>query len=492
MFSRGLRHRFGPLMPAVLVVVAMHARFITTPISTDEGGYFAVARAWARGGVLYRDAWVDRPQGLLVLFRFFDAIGLGTPEGIRVMAILFCLLAVVACGDIAATLAGERARWMAATATGVLLSVPQIEGFIANGELLAGAVGAAALALMLRATWNSPVPRLWACCAAGIVGGCALSLKQSGFDGFGAALVAIVVVMIRDKRGVSTTAKTLAAALAGFALPVAAMVVHGALTGWSRWWSAVAGYRFSQRSADDGADWDLLRTTTKIAAPIMIPLVVVLAVVGVALLISRRLPPAELVVLATWFAAGSVGFMAGGHFHRHYWLIFMAPLGTTLAVFLARLTRESLAVVGLGVVMVAPLAMTISAVLGPRDTMGVDLHGDKRVDRNEAVAAWLSQRDALDEPVYAMCASSGLYGLLESDPPFPYLWFDGVRHFPGARERLVNLLSGDTGPRYVVIYQSAIRCDPSGTVEAALAANYIEVDEVAGMPVLERTIGSGP
>lgn len=452
----------------------------------------AVARAWARGGVLYRDTWVDRPQGLLVVFRFFDAIGLGSPEGIRVMAVLFCLLAVWACADIAVTLAGERARWIAALATAVLLSVPQIEGFIANGELMAGAAGAVALALMLRGTWNRPEPHVWLCATAGLAGGLALSLKQSGFDGFVAALVVAVVVTVRDGRTIGSLMRSSGAAVAGFAVPVAAMVIHGALTGWSRWWNAIAGYRLSQRGTSEGADWELLRTTTGIAAPIIVPIAIVLAVLGVAVIVTRRLRVGTVVVLAAWFGTGAFGFVAGGHFHRHYWLIFMAPLAVSLGVCLASLNRHSLAVVALVVSLAAPVALTVSGAFMPRATLGVDLHGDKRVDANEPVATWLKAHGASNDPVYAMCASAGLYSLLDSDPPFPYLWFDVVRHFPGAREQLIDLLEGPDGPRFVVVYQSARRCDPSGGVGEALVTNYSQVAEVAGLPVLEKVGGARP
>jgi hypothetical protein len=47
---------------AVIVSVLLRVRMLFTPINADEGGYLAIARAWAHGRVLYRDVWVDRPQ----------------------------------------------------------------------------------------------------------------------------------------------------------------------------------------------------------------------------------------------------------------------------------------------------------------------------------------------------------------------------------------------------------------------------------------------
>lgn len=485
-------------LPAVAAIMAMRARFLFTPVTTDEGGYFGVARAWARGAVLYRDAWVDRPQGLLVTFRALDALGLGSPVGIRLMATAFCLLAVVACGDIAASLAGEkfgrttprvgeRARWIAALAVGVLLSVPQIEGFIANGELMGGALGALALAAMLRAAWNRTSPHLWLCLVAGLAGGCAVSLKQSSFDAFVGALAALAVAWRRHRWSMPTALRAAGATAAGALMPVAAMAVHGAATGWDRWWSAVAGYRLSQRNTAAGADWDLLATTARIAAPVMMPIVAIVVVAGAVLLLGRRLSPGAIIVFKVWTAAGALAFFTGGHFHRHYWLIVMFPLGTALGVLLGRLRRPDLAAVALVAAMIAPLTMTAAAMTIDRTRVGTELSGDSRVDRNEVVADWLESRNAIDESVYALCASAGLYGLLTSDPPYPYLWFDGVRNFPGASARLVSLLNGNAAPRYVVQYQSPGRCDPSGRIEAALGAHYSQVAVVAGLPVYERS-----
>jgi hypothetical protein len=134
--------RWGVAAAAVLSVV-LRLRFVWTPITSDEGGYLAIARAWRHGAVLYRDVWVDRPQGLIVLNRVWDNLGLGTPAGIRILAILAGVVGVVACASIAKTLFGPVAAVLAALFVAVLSGAPYYEGFIADGELLSGAVGAA-------------------------------------------------------------------------------------------------------------------------------------------------------------------------------------------------------------------------------------------------------------------------------------------------------------------------------------------------------------
>ena len=49
--------------------------FLWGGLGADEGGYAYVAREWARGARLYSSVWVDRPQGLLVVYRLLLLLG---------------------------------------------------------------------------------------------------------------------------------------------------------------------------------------------------------------------------------------------------------------------------------------------------------------------------------------------------------------------------------------------------------------------------------
>ena len=159
--------RGGWFAPAFVAVVVTRWRYLFTPITADEGGYLAVARAWGRGKVLYRDVWVDRPQGLVLLFRIWNDIGLGSPVGVRLLAAVACLAGAAAAGCVAQRLVGRRAAWPAALAVALLAGIPQSEGFIANAELLSSAMGVVALAALLRAFWGRDRPSLWGLVGAG-------------------------------------------------------------------------------------------------------------------------------------------------------------------------------------------------------------------------------------------------------------------------------------------------------------------------------------
>ncbi|MCA1706234.1 MAG: hypothetical protein LC808_24410, partial [Actinobacteria bacterium] len=61
------------------------------PLTSDEGGYAVVTRLWSDGAELYDEAWADRPQGLLLVFRAVLVLGSST-ETVRLAAVAVALL----------------------------------------------------------------------------------------------------------------------------------------------------------------------------------------------------------------------------------------------------------------------------------------------------------------------------------------------------------------------------------------------------------------
>ncbi|MEY4229260.1 MAG: hypothetical protein RLZZ362_109, partial [Actinomycetota bacterium] len=321
-----------PVMPGAAVVapmvvaILMRVRLLTAPLTVDEGGYLAVARAWARGQHLYADVWVDRPQGLLMLYRLQHVLGPGTPVGVRLLAVVACIVGTVACGHIAARLAGERARLPAGLFVAVFASLPQIEGHTANAELLSASLGAVSLALCLEASHRGVHGTRWML-AAGVAGGAALTVKQSAFDALGAAFVAVAVAGVAGA-ALHRRARAVGLLAAGAAIPLGVCALHGALTGWDRWWYAVAGYRLTRRSAFVDARFERIDVVWDVIRPACLVLAVVL-VTG--LLVGAASSPASrraVVVLGAWCAFAVLAFALGGQFFRHYWTILAFPAAT--------------------------------------------------------------------------------------------------------------------------------------------------------------------
>lgn len=465
----------------------MRARYLFTPITADEGGYLAEARAWGRGAVLYRDVWVDRPQGLLLLFRIWNDMGLGSPIGVRILALLACLLGAGAAGVIARRIAGPSAGWMAALAVGVLASIPQQEGFIANAELLSSAVGVVALAFLLAGFWDRDRPWYRILALAGVIEGLALSIKQSGFDAFIAGVFMLLVVVLGRRWSPRDRLLAIPTVIGGVALPIIGLMIHGAVTGWHRWWYAFAGYRLDQRSALKNAVWDRYHETAALMMPKLWP-AIVLCLVAIVLGVRGRHVGAS-VLLVAWAAFAVLAFLLGGQFFRHYWVIFAFPLGTSCGALGSLVRQRVPRLVMLAGMLVVPLWSTANSLTIPRDAVGPLLSDDVRLVKSEEIGQWFEDNKRPGENIYAMCASAALYGNVDTDPPYPYLWFALIPQVPGAREGLISLMAGPDAPTYVAMFQPARLCDPSGAVEQSLAQRYERIGWIEGIAMYRRLSG---
>ena len=160
-----------------------------------------------------------------------------------------------------------------------------------------------------------------------MLGGIAISLKQSGFDAIGAAVFAVVLTWWTDPvQSGARLQRRGGARRRGVLSVLAVLAVHGALSSWDRFWYAFAGYRLTQRSIATNADFGRFGTTWTIAAPIIVPAVA--ATIACLLARWRRSLSSSMLVLLAWTALATMAFAAGGQFHRHYWVILAFPLGT--------------------------------------------------------------------------------------------------------------------------------------------------------------------
>jgi phosphatidylglycerophosphatase A len=473
-----------PVAVSVVVSIALRARFITTPLSADEGGYLAVARAWASGKSLYTDAWVDRPQGLLLLFRGWDRLTGGSPEAIRLMAIVFGCIAVVGVSYIVYAIAGRRAAGVASILVAVASSNARIEGFIANGELLAGAIAAAGVAASCAYLFRGR-RQSWLF-VGGVLAGCAMSLKQSGFDGFLAVMVCVVAGGFTGERSWRQVLREGALLAAGLASVLAALLLHGVLVGFSAWWYALAGYRIGGLNASD-ADWHRFGITSRIAAPTILPLAIV-AVIGVVVWLARdrRLSRANVLVPA-WVCFAALAFLTGGLFHRHYWVTLTFPLAAAAAVAIAPRRRRldgRLLIALICVIALPSLISTAKVIELDRSAAALLAHDDPRLVIDERVGQWYNDHRTPDSTLYAMCASAGVYAAADAIPPYPYLWLDGVQHGKDAQTKLVELFAGDRPPTFVAVYQSALFCNPSGEVDTLLQRRYVTRASLDGAEIL--------
>ena len=463
--------------------VVMRARMVTTPITPDEGGYLAIARAWAHGRVLYRDVWVDRPQGLLVLFRAWDWLSGGHTSSIRVMAMLFGALLVISTAIIVRQLHGHRAARWTALICGAVSAAPVLEGHIPNGELLSGAVVAAGLAVALVGL-TKPSPTTWMI-ASGVLAGVAFSFKQTGFDGLLTLLLWFAIIGVGRPLERRHLFHAAAGLLAGFAAFIAVLAVHGALIGWHRWWWAVVGYRSDTLSLFNHPYWVILRRTAR-SALVVLGAGLVVGLGGLVTRLGRR--PAqprrqrwrrELLLPGPRRRPARRRLLA-------LWLLLAAPISALAGATIGHQRRLHAACTAIAVT--APcIAISLWVFLGNPARITVRAASDPHAVVDRDVARWFVAHRQPGDNLFVMCTGPAIYADAHQDPGFPYLWLPEVYLGPGAAARMHDYLTDPaSAPTYIAQYQSIKACDPKGLIKPIVDAAYHEVAKVDGVAILRR------
>ncbi len=479
---RGLPiHRFGRRgWPAVAVggstVAAVFLRlpFLHVGLSPDEGGYAYVATQWARGARLYGpSAWVDRPQGLMLAYRALLSIAHGA-VAIRLGAVVVGAAITLLVGAIGWMLEGPWTGAGAAAVYAVVGAAPHIQGFTFNGELAAAlpATGAVAAAL----AWRRSGAGIWIV-VAGLAGGAALLMKQSGFDG-----IVVAGVVVGSIPGCRWRHIGLLAAAA--AVPLGLSALHGMLVGWSDYWFAVAGYKLTAHSGAGASLSSRLGAlaTSWIRTRSDLELLVLAALAGAGFALLR---PSRTWVPVAWLLAAFAGFNSASLYWPHYYVQLIAPLALLAAIAAAGAATRGAGVVGasLGVVVVAAVVWPVIPYLSRVDDMTA---GSKRAlvpyyeqyATDERVATIVRRVAGPRDAIYVLDSEADLYFLADRRAAFPYLWAHPLDEIPGALARLRALLDGAHHPRLVIVYRRPDAVDPTGELARILHDDYVLLERV--------------
>jgi hypothetical protein len=176
--------RAGPILAAALAVLGgwhliLRGQGRGIPLITDEGEYAVAARAWANGGVPYRDAFSQKPPMIFLFYRAAAALS-SSPESPRLAAALAGLLTLLALFFCAPESWSWAGRLAGPAAFSALAALPIGDyGFPANTEVFVNLFASLAALALLRGA-----PFL-----AGLAAGAALTTKQTAawtLLGFGA------------------------------------------------------------------------------------------------------------------------------------------------------------------------------------------------------------------------------------------------------------------------------------------------------------------
>jgi hypothetical protein len=462
--------RWAPALAAVvaaLLALATRVAFWGTPLTADEGGYAQIARLWDSGVALYGGAWVDRPQGLLLVYRGLLELGGGSTESLRIVAAAVSMLMVVATVVVAVRICGT----LEAIAAGLLLATfaasPFIEAFTLSGELLAAFP--AVLSLLAFTVYLQRRRVAWLA-VAGLLTGCAVMIKQSAFD---AGLAALAFLLLTERKRALSVSIFVLMALVPVVIAASTAPTHD-------WWNAVVAYRAEGDSLLTGSPlhrFELFADSLPAAAK-------GLGVLALLAAIGWRSSP---LLVRLWLGAAIVGVLGGGNFHTHYYVQLAAPLSILAAVGVVQLLVErrriATAVCGAAALVTVALTAPLWFASGPAQARAI-WPKDGRLVHSEAVAAYVKAHTKPNERILVLWAGADVYYLADRRPALPYLWYRNVESIDGALASVQWLLAVRL-PALVVLAQAPDTIDPSGETERILRQKYRFAMFVEGIPILE-------
>jgi 4-amino-4-deoxy-L-arabinose transferase-like glycosyltransferase len=452
----------------MVLAVAVRLPFLHAPLTADEGGYGEVARLWSRGAVLYHGAWVDRPQGLLIVFRAMLHVDGGSAEALHTLAAVAAAVLVAITMVVTARLAGRIPATVAGLAIATVGGAPFIESFTLSGELLASVF---AVASMLAFVLYLERDRLAWLVLAGVLTGCAVLVKQSAFDA--AAAAAVYLLVTRRRAALAPLAALAAAAVA----PVVAAAVSA--PSFHDWWYAMVTYR-------DQADSILTGSFHARAAQFRSSLPAAERGLGVLVLLAVlawRRPP---LLPALWLGCAVLGVLGGGNFHDHYYQQLVPPLGLLAGIGGADIVRRrrTYAAAAVGAAVAVTAAVTVPLWFdSPSAQARTIFPADPHLQTDAAVVRYVDAHTRPDQRIFVMWAAADIYYLADRDPSFRYMWFRNIQAIPGALGQARRMLAGPRPPALVVAVNSPGSMDATGATAAILARDYRLAATVAGVPV---------
>ena len=262
-------------------------------------------------------------------------------------------------GAVAAVVRVIGGTWRATAAAALLFALFSgariFDGQFVNGEILAALPSTVCIGFGLIGLRQARSRRrLGLLLAAGLVGGCAFLIKQSGADAVLALCAWTILRRTAPRLGIRRRLSDLGAVAGGAALVVGAAALHGASVGFHEWTMAMIGSRVGQVS-QFGTSYKT-RLFASLVGDLLTYLPALLLAVWIAATKCRRHP--DIGLLWLWLCAGIAGFLGGGLFWHHYFLALFPVLcvlaGLAVESLLAR--NRSRLVVAIAALAVIPIA----------------------------------------------------------------------------------------------------------------------------------------
>ncbi len=468
------------------------------PIDVDAAVYAVAAHWWARGDTLYDSFTITRPQGIFLIYRLSEAIGLGSAAGLRFTGALFCAGGTLLLCAIAGRIWGRPAGFWSAALFAAIMALPVLEGPTANAEVFMLVPLLSSLYLLLRADEARLGGRrnLLLLAAIGLCAAVALLIKPS------AVVVLPFVACWLLRRRYAERAPWqgwLAAELVlglGFVCGLAPALIHGLLTAPDVYLNAVFFHRLRTKSGISQSVTAQFERFLYMSWQIALRLPILLLAVGGVRAVWRGADGRARDFLTLWLLISLGGAWLGGNWWLHYYQQLLPPLAVAVVLGLRRIPwgmNHGLRVIAQQIfVAVSAVSLGLTLLLGltVRNDSPDVLVGYTPYPRGfESVSAYLRAHSSPDDSLYVAYQKPEIYYLTQLLPVTRWPDVPDLLTVPGAIEEQIALLTDPrTAPTHIVEAQRFDHLGPEAdaAMRGLMALTYKHIAVIEGTAIYRR------
>lgn len=452
----------------------------------DEGIYLAIGQAMQRGAVLYRDIWDNKPPLLYVLYGLAPTL-----LWAKIIATAFVLGTTAVTYFLLKRLIHK--KWLVslgALSCGTILSIPLLEGTIANAELyFTLPIGLGVLLALQILHEDCECLQVWGrVFLMGVLAFIAFLFKVPAIFDFGGIFLALSMTKFSIKR--------YAPAAIGFGVPLVLVVLY--------FWSQGALKDFLIAAFSQNASYVAIDTGpwAKLSNPLIVRgIMLVAAMAGLFWAGRKKIISQELLVLGSWWGFSLYGALLSNRPYMHY-LLQIVPSTVVLVFYtLANLKRNWWVMLGLGLVFVPLGKMFGQAFALPskeyygnwfeyvseRKTWDEYVNFfDRRTLNSYAVAAYLDKNTHPDDPIFVWGDAAFVYVLSDRPAATRFIQAHHLTTIDKSNyQKIISKLEA-VKPKYILVSRPVIF--PFPELENLLQRNYQQADRFNDLEVYKKRI----
>ncbi len=438
----------------------------------DEGIYLALGQAMQRGAVLYRDIWDNKPPLLYLIYAIVPTL-----LWAKVTATVCVLGTVVFVQKISK-------NYFAALIAGVLLSLPLLEGTIANAELYFTLPITIAAYLFLKDKINALV--------IGCLFTAAFLLKVPAvFDFLGLFLAYLII-----KKDLKPFFK-IAAIFAVIMIPI--FLYFYLNNGLGDFITAVFKQNSSYVAIDSGP-------FSKLSNPLFVKaFILVTALLFLTFLYIKKRIPKELLVLTCWFGFSLYGALLSNRPYMHYLLQLVPPAVILFFYLFANIRKYILFVAAFALIIFALIRMFTGAFaldslayyrnwfdyISERKTWDEYVNGfDPRTSNSYSIAQYIIHNTNPTDPIFIWGDASFVYVLSNRPAATKFIQAHHLTTIPPKNYDLIIQRLEKYQPKFIIISRPGNFTFPA--LETFVKKNYRLVNMFQDLYVYQNTAPINP